>query len=59
MENELTQEEGQELVNKVADAAMRGILTRIEYIEILKICRDACDRRIAELDEGRRVCKKQ
>lgn len=48
--SELTAAECQELVDKVADAAMRGLLRQEDRIAILSICRDACSRRIAELE---------
>ena len=59
MTNGLTPEEKQGLVNKVADLAMRDVLVKSDMVEILTVCKKACDRRIRELEsevkQGTRV----
>ncbi len=48
----LTQGEKDLLVRSVADAVMQDVLRREDMVEILRICRDACDRRIREVQAG-------
>ena len=43
--------EKEELIGKVTDLAERDVLQREDMIGIMKICREACDRRIGELEE--------
>ena len=47
----MTKEEKETLVNSVADAAMRDLLQREDMVEILRICRSACERRIEVIEE--------
>ena len=47
----MTQSEKEQLVNSVADLTMRDVLQREDMIEIMEVCRAACDRRIGELED--------
>ena len=46
----MTKEEKERLVNNVADLTMRDVLQREDMVEIMGVCRNACDRRIGELE---------
>ena len=46
----MTQSEKEQLVNSVADLTMRNVLQREDMVEIMEVCRNACDRRIGELE---------
>ena len=48
----ITDGEKELLVRRIIDAVSRNVLNREEMIEILRICREACDRRIAEIEEA-------
>ena len=48
--SDMTRAEKEELVSKVSDLALRDVLTREDMVGILKICADACDRRISEIE---------
>ena len=50
--NNMTREEKENLVEKVADMAMRDVLNREDMILILAVCKEACDRRIEEIENG-------
>lgn len=47
----MTKEEKEQLVNRVADLSIRDVLQREDSIEIMEVCRKACDRRISEIEE--------
>ena len=47
----MTQSEKEQLVNSVADLTMRNVLQREDMVEIMGVCRAACDRRIGELED--------
>ena len=46
----MSQREKEELVDKVATLAMKDVLELEDGAAILRICRDACERRLAEID---------
>ena len=46
----MTKEEKERLVNSVADLSLRDVLQREDMLGILQICRDACGRRIDDLE---------
>ena len=46
----MTKEEKERLVNSVADLSLRDVLQREAMLGILQICRNACDRRIDDLE---------
>lgn len=46
----MTQSEKETLVNAVSDAAIRDILSREDMVEILRICKAACERRISVIE---------
>ena len=47
----MSQEEKEQLVEKVTDLSLRDVLQREDSIEIMEVCRKACDRRISEIEE--------
>ncbi len=47
----MTKEEKERLVNSVADLSLRDVLQQDDMVRILQICRDACDRRINDLEK--------
>ena len=47
----MTKEEKEQLVSSVTDLTIRDVLQREDMIEIMQTCRNACDRRIADLEE--------
>ena len=49
--NEMTKEEKDDLVRKVWDLCASDVLTREDMVEILEICRSACERRISEVSK--------
>lgn len=51
----MTQPEKETLVRSVSDAALRDILSREDMVEILRICKAACDRRISVIEEATKV----
>ena len=51
----MTQSEKETLVRSVSDAALRDILSREDMVEILRICKAACDRRISVIEETTKV----
>lgn len=48
--NKMTRAEKENLVSRISDLALRDVLTREDMVWILKICADACDRRISEIE---------
>jgi len=48
----MTREEKEYLVSKVTDLLMRDVLSREDSVIILRICSNACDRRIRELERS-------
>lgn len=48
--NNMTKEEKEQLVEKVADLCLRDVLKREDSIGIMRICKEACDRRIKEIE---------
>lgn len=48
--NSMTREEKEYLVSRVKDLLMRDVLSREDSVIILRICSNACDRRIRELE---------
>lgn len=50
--NSMTREEKEYLVSKVTDLLMRDVLSREDSVIILRICSNACDRRIRELERS-------
>ena len=48
-ETGITEEEQKVLVASVVNAVQSDVISREDMVLILKVCRDACDRRIAEL----------
>ena len=47
----MTKDEKEQLVNSVTDLTFRDVLQREDMVEIMTVCRNACDRRIADLEE--------
>ena len=47
---DLTKEEKEDLISKVMALTTRDILKKPDYLVILKVCREACQRQIAEID---------
>ena len=48
---ELSEEERADLVRYVTDLAERNVLDKRDYVKILEVCRAACERGVAEIDE--------
>lgn len=48
---ELSEEEREDLVRYVADLAERNVLDKRDYVNILEVCRAACERVGKEIDE--------
>ena len=48
---DMTPEEKEDLVGKVTELEAQDVRTAEDYVQILDICRRACARRIAEIDE--------
>ena len=46
----MTQEEKEQLVKSVADLSMRDVLTREDMVAIMKVCSEACSRRMGEIE---------
>ena len=46
----MSRSDKEELVAKVADLAMRDVLKKGDAAEILRICVEACQRRVDEID---------
>lgn len=51
MSSDMTQEEKQKLIDSIAELCMRDVLKRDDMLEILEICRDACERRIEKIED--------
>lgn len=49
--NDLTEEELKVLIDKVTEMAEMNVLKRQDMVKILKVCDEACGRRIAEIDK--------
>ena len=47
----MTASEKKDLIETVEDTVARDVMTAEDYVQILDICRRACARRIAEIDE--------
>ena len=47
----MTKEEKERLVSSVADLSLRDVLQREDMVVILEVCREACNRRIEEIEE--------
>ena len=48
---QMSKDEKEQLVNSVTDLAFRDVLQREDMVEIMTVCRNACDRRITDLEE--------
>ena len=49
---QMTKEEKEELVERITNLLLQDVLQQEDAIEIMRICKEACDRRIREI-EGR------
>lgn len=47
----MTQTEKETLVKAVSDATLRDVLQREDMVEILRICKVACERRISVIED--------
>ena len=47
----MTQQEKEYLVESVTNLALRDVLQREDMVEILRICQEACDRRISVIED--------
>lgn len=47
----MTQQEKEYLVESVTNLALRDVLQRDDMVEILRICKAACDRRISVIED--------
>lgn len=48
--DKMTRAEKEALVSRISDLALRDVLTREDMVWILKICADACYRRISDIE---------
>lgn len=51
---EMTDEIREQVIGKVSDLATRGVLKLQDAVVILEVCRQACDRRMAEINAAAR-----
>ena len=47
---QMTKEEKEELVERIANLLLQDVLQQEDALEILRICREACDRRIRDIE---------
>lgn len=47
---QMTKEEKEELVERITNLLLQDVLQREDAIEIMRICKEACDRRISEIE---------
>lgn len=47
---QMTKEEKEELVERITNMLMQDVLLREDAIEIMRICKEACERRISEIE---------
>lgn len=47
---QMTKEEKEELVKRITNLLLQDVLQREDAIEIMRICKEACDRRISEIE---------
>lgn len=48
----MTQPEKEQLTEMVTNLSLRDVLQREDMVEILRICQEACDRRISVIEAG-------
>ena len=47
----LTQEEKDDLINKVTELTNKGVIKRPDSVTILRVCSEACARRMKEIED--------